>query len=273
MSTLDGQVGRSSANRMRPRRLALGTLVEQTRLPTVMFLVAIILAWWALSKRLGQYLLPSPERVLQGVLDLGASGELWVHVAATLYRVTLGFSLAVLIALLAGFLVAQVPFARMVVKDVTVILNSMSVFVWIVLALIWFGLSDTAPIFTTFMVALPVMLSNVIAGVESIDRKLLEMARVYKFSGFDRFRVVAVPSMAPYLVAGMKVALALALRISVIAEIFGVSSGIGYMMNFSRDTLRTDMVFAWALVLILVMVLIEKILLDPVDRRVNRWRY
>jgi NitT/TauT family transport system permease protein len=273
MTTLDGQVDRSSADRVRPRRLALGTLVEQTHLPTVMFLAAVILTWWALSQRLGQYLLPSPERVLEGVLALGASGELWVHVAATLYRVTLGFSFAVLIALLAGFLVAQVPFARMVVKDVTVILNSMSVFVWIVLALIWFGLSDTAPIFTTFMVTLPVMLSNVIAGVESIDRKLLEMARVYKFSGLDRFRIVAVPSMAPYLVAGMKVALSLALRISVIAEIFGVSTGIGYMMNFSRDTLRTDMVFAWALVLILVMVLIEKILLDSFDRRFNGWRH
>ena len=71
----------------------------------------------------------------------------------------------------------------------------------------------------------------------------------------------------------MKVAFALGLRISVIAEIFGVSSGIGYMMNFSRDTLRTDMVFAWALVLILVMVLIEKLLLDSADRLVNGWRY
>ena len=272
MSTLERHVGRSSSDRVRPRRLALGTLVEQSHLPTALFLAAVILAWWALSQRMGQYLLPSPDRVLQGLLALGTSGELWVHVNATLYRVTLGFSLAVLIALLAGFFVAQVAFARMVIKDVTVILNSMSVFVWIVLALIWFGLSDTAPIFTTLMVTLPVMLSNVIAGVESIDRKLLEMARVYKFSGFGRFRAVAVPSMAPYLVAGMKVSLALALRISVIAEIFGVSSGIGYMMNFSRDTLRTDMVFVWALVLILVMVLIEKIVLDPADRWVNRWR-
>lgn len=273
MNTVERQVGRLPARRPGLRRPALGTLVEQTHLPTALFLVAVILAWWSLSKRLGQYLLPSPERVLQSVFDLGASGELWEHVAATLYRVTIGFSLAVLVALLAGFLVAQVPFARMVVKDVTVILNSMSVFVWIVLALIWFGLSDTAPIFTTFMVTLPVMLSNVVAGIESIDRKLLEVARVYKFSALDRFRTVAVPSMAPYLVAGMKVALALALRISVIAEIFGVSSGIGYMMNFSRDTLRTDMVFAWALVLIVVMVLVEKLLLDPADRRVNGWRH
>lgn len=273
MTTLERQVGRSTADRLGPRRRGLGTLVERAHLPTVLFLAAVILAWGLLSQRLGPYLLPSPERVLQGVLTLGASGELWEHVAATLYRVTLGFSLAVLIALLAGFLVAQVPFARMVVKDVTVILNSMSVFVWIVLALIWFGLSDAAPIFTTFMVTLPIMLSNVIAGIESIDRKLLEMSRVYKFSGFDRFRTVAVPSMAPYLVAGMKVAFALGLRISVIAEIFGVSSGVGYMMNFSRDTLRTDMVFAWALVLILVMVLIEKLLLDSADRLVNGWRH
>jgi ABC-type nitrate/sulfonate/bicarbonate transport system permease component len=60
--------------------------------------------------------------------------------------------------------------------------------------------------------------------------------------------------------------------VSVIAEIFGVGTGIGYMMNFSRDTLRTDLVFVWATVLIAVMVLVEKTVFDPLSRQLLAWR-
>jgi NitT/TauT family transport system permease protein len=160
----------------------------------------------------------------------------------------------------------------MVIRDLTAILNSMSVFVWLVLALIWFGLSNSGPIFTTFMIVLPVMLSNVGEGIDGVDRKLLEMARAYRLSELDRFRHVTLPSVIPHLVAGMKVSFALGLRVSVVAELFGVSTGIGYMMNFSRDTLRTDLVFAWALVLVAVMVLVEQVIFEPLSRRARAWR-
>ncbi len=175
-------------------------------------------------------------------------------------------------SVLAGLLVARLPVARVVVRDLTAILNSTSVFVWLVLALIWFGLSNAGPIFTTFMIVLPVMLSNVAEGIDGVDRKLTEMARAYRLSELDRFRHVTLPSVIPYLVAGMKVSFALGLRVSVVAELFGVSTGIGYMMNFSRDTLRTDLVFAWALVLVAVMVLVEQLIFEPLARRANRWR-
>jgi NitT/TauT family transport system permease protein len=244
----------------------------RTRLPTLIVLLIGLVGWWLLSQRFGQYLFPSPDRVVSGLLNVAGSGELWVHVSATLYRIVLGFSAAVLASLVAGFLIAWIQWAKIVVKDITAVLNSTSVFVWIVLAMIWFGLTNAAPIFTTFMITLPVMLSNIIEGVESVDRKLLEMARVYKLSEFDRFLHIIVPSTIPYMVAGMKVGFALALRVSVVAEIFGVSTGIGYMMNYSRDTLRTDMVFVWALVLIAVMVIVEKTVFDMLSRRVNAWR-
>jgi NitT/TauT family transport system permease protein len=117
-----------------------------------------------------------------------------------------------------------------------------------------------------------VMLSTIIEGVENVDRKLLEMSRVYKFGDLDRFIHITVPSTIPYLVAGMKVGFALGLRVSVVSEIFGVTTGIGYMMNFSRDTLRTDMVFVWALVLIVVMVIVDKLLFESLSRRVSAWR-
>ena len=65
---------------------------------------------------------------------------------------------------------------------------------------------------------------------------------------------------------------ALGLKVSVVAEIFGVSSGIGYMMNFNRDTLRTDMVFVWALALIVIMLIVDKVLFEGLSRRVAAWR-
>ena len=81
-----------------------------------------------------------------------------------------------------------------------------------------------------------------------------------------------VPSTVPYLVAGMKVGFGLALKVSVVAEIFGVTSGIGYVMNYSREILATQMVFVWALVMILVMLAIDSLLFDPIARRLARWR-
>ena len=256
-----------------PRRtFDILALAERFHLPTVLVLLVGLAVWFMLSDRFGEYLFPSPGRVLTGLRTVITSGDLWTHVSSSLYRIGLGFALACLVSLLAGFLFARLRLARLVVRDLTAILNSTSVFVWIVLAMIWFGLTDRAPMFTTFMITLPVMLSNIIEGVENVDRKLLEMSRVYRFGEIDRFFHITLPSTLPYLIAGMRVGFALGLRVSVVAEIFGVTTGIGYMMNFSRDTLRTDMVFVWALVLIGVMVVADKLVFDTLSRRVSAWR-
>lgn len=247
-------------------------LVEALHLPTVLVLLVGLVIWGLMSDWYGAYLFPPPTRVLNGLAGIVSSGQLWLHVGSSLVRIGLGFVAAVAVSVLAGFLGARLPVARTVIRDLTAILNSMSVFVWIVLALIWFGLSNTGPIFTTFMIVLPVMLSNVGEGIDSVDRKLLEMAQAYRLGELDRFRHVTLPGVVPYLVAGMKVSFALGLRVSVVAELFGVSTGIGYMMNFSRDTLRTDLVFAWALVLVAVMVLVEQAVFEPLARRANAWR-
>src|SRR2546426_176721 len=103
-------------------------------------------------------------------------------------------------------------------------------------------------------------------------RRLLEMGDVYRLSGGEKFRAIVIPSTLPYLVAGMKVGFGLALKVSVVAEIFGVTSGIGYVMNYSREILATQMVFVWALVMVLVMTVTDKLVFDTVSRRLTRWR-
>ena len=81
-----------------------------------------------------------------------------------------------------------------------------------------------------------------------------------------------IPSTVPYLIAGMKIGFGLALKVSVVAEIFGVTTGIGYIMNYSREILATRMVFAWALVMIFIMMATDKLVFDAAARRLTRWR-
>ena len=234
--------------------------------------MVVIAVWSGLSWRYGAYVLPSPWSVVTGFGEVLRTGDIWKHTLASLYRIVVGFGAAVSVALLFGLASFVSPLARGAVRDVLAVLNATSVFVWIVISIIWFGLSNWAPIFTTFMVTLPVVASNLVEGVENVDRRLLEMGDVYRLSGGEKFRAIVVPSTLPYLVAGMKVGFGLALKVSVVAEIFGVTSGIGYVMNYSREILATQMVFVWALVMILVMMLTDALVFDVVSRRLGRWR-
>jgi len=249
-----------------------GNWAARLHLPTLAVVLVLGAGWSLLSRRYGAYVLPSPAAVVAGLWAVLASGEVWVHTGASLYRIAVGFGAAVLVAMLTGLAAFLSGAARGVARDFLAILNSTSVFVWIVISLIWFGLSNWAPIFTTFMITLPVVASNIVEGVESVDRRLLEMGDAYRLGGREKFRAIVVPSTLPFLVAGMKVGFGLALKVSVVAEIFGVTTGIGYIMNVSREILATQMVFAWALVMILVMMATDKLVFDAVSRRFLRWR-
>jgi len=250
----------------------IGRWAARLHLPTLAVAVVIVAGWFLLSWRYGAFILHSPLSVLHGLVEIVRSGEVWKHTGASLARIAVGFGGAVVVAAGMGLLAFLSRTARVVVHDMLAVLNATSVFVWIVLSIIWFGLSSWGPIFTTFMITSPVVASNLVEGIEGVDRRLLEMGDVYRLSGQQKFAAIVVPSIVPYLVAGMKVGFGLALKVSVMAEIFGVTTGIGYIMNYSREILATQMVFVWALVMILVMMLTDKVLFDTVTRRLTRWR-
>ena len=249
-----------------------GEWAARLHLPTLVVALVVVVVWALLSWRYGAYVLPSPRSVLIGLVEILRTGEIWKHTAASLYRIAVGFGAAVVVSVLLALAAFVSKLARGVVHDVLAVLNSTSVFVWIVISIIWFGLSNWAPIFTTFMITLPVVASNIVEGVENVDRRLLEMGEVYRLSGGQKFTAIVIPSTLPYLVAGMKVGFGLALKVSVVAEIFGVTSGIGYIMNYSREILATPMVFAWAVVMIVIMMLTDTLVFGTISRRLMRWR-
>lgn len=248
-------------------------LIEKFHIPTFIVVVIIIILWGLASLKFGKYLLPTPSSVLSGFIGVISTGIIWKHVFSTLFRVLLGFVFAVIISLILVLLAYKWKNAKIIIKDFNSILNSFSVFVWIVLALIWFGITDAAAIFTTLMITLPILLSNLLEGLEHIDKRFLEVGSIYKFSKFDEFKNIILPSLFPSFIGGMRAGFGLGLKISVVAEMFGVTTGIGYILNYSREILATDMVFVWAIILILIMILIDKLIFETLTKKVKKWQY
>lgn len=251
---------------------ASASLVERLHLPTMLLALVVIASWELLSRQLSPFVLPSPVTVAQRLAQVMTTADVWINVWATIWRISLGFGIALVVAVAVAFLASRWRATRQLIGDVTTVLNSVSVFVWMVLAVVWFGLSNAGPVFTTAMIVLPIQLANVMEGVLSVDRKLLQMGRVYRFTPGQAFVHITAPATIPYLVAGMKVGYGIALKVSVVAELFGVASGVGYQMNLARERLATADVFVWAIVLVLVMILVDKGLFGMLSRRVEGWR-
>src|ERR1041384_5470333 len=110
---------------------------DRLHLPTLAAGVVIVAIWSAISARYGAYVLPSPLLVLAGLVEILRTGEVWTHTGASLARIVIGFGGAVALSLLLALAAFVSRTARGVVHDVLAILNATSVFVWIVIAIIW----------------------------------------------------------------------------------------------------------------------------------------
>ncbi len=239
---------------------------------TTGFLV-VFLVWLILARKTSSFILPGPGEVLQALNRLFYSGELAGNLIVTIKRTITGYGLA----LLAGFIIALLMNINRTVKRVfrpliTVIQTTPPV-VWIVLAVIWFGVAeDFTPVFMIFVVTFPVVFINVFVGLQDINQELIEMARVYSWGKRQIIRHIYLPSLVPHLVSGVSIGFSFAWKSTVFAEFIGSSSGIGYALSVANNNLETSVLFAWALVLIILMLIVEYLLIKPLQSKATGWK-
>lgn len=199
-------------------------------------------------------------------------GKILYNTGLTLARSTLGFLLGFGAALLLGLLYTLHPVLREAIRALNTVLQSISVLIWIVVLVMVFGvLSPLPPVLVASLVALPIVLAAVVAGLDSSSRKLAELATMLGANKLQYYRDFLLPSLAPSLAGATRSALGAALRISVVAEAFGSSGGIGYMIANYYNLAEPRGVFAWGTILVVVMILLDKLLLEPLEKRAARW--
>jgi len=199
-------------------------------------------------------------------------GTILYNTGLTLLRSTLGFLIGFAAAIILGLVYTLNPVLREAVRALNTVLQSISVLIWIVVLVMVFGvLSPLPPVLVAALVSLPIVLAAVVAGLDTSSRKLAELATMLGASRLQYYRDFLLPSLAPSLAGATRSALGAALRISVVAEAFGSSGGIGYMIANYYNLAEPRGVFAWGVILVTVMILLDKLLLEPLEKRAARW--
>lgn len=210
--------------------------------------------------------LVGPVEVFQSLASQIATSEFWKTIAFTFGKITLGFLCAFLTAVAAGSAAAKFSLIRELLEPVIVLMKSVPVASFVILALIWVG-SKNLSVFISFLVVFPIVYINTIAGLKNADAGLLEMAAVFHMTARRKIRYIYWPALLPYLTSSINVALGMGFKSGIAAEVIGVPShSIGEKLYMAKIYLSTADLFAWTFVIIVISGLFEKFVLFLLKR-------
>ncbi len=235
--------------------------------------VGVFFACWQIGAEIaGPRNLPAPIDVLRRLAQEALSGALFFHLGVTLLRVGAAFVLAMAIGAVIGFVMGRHRVADRLGDPWLVLLLNLPALVIIVLAYIWVGLNEVAAIGAVALNKIPNAIVILREGARALDPQLDEMAGVFRFPFATRLRHVLAPQLAPYFAAAARSGLSLVWKIVLVVELIGRSNGVGFKINVAFQLFDMTLLLAYALPFVGVMLAIEVFLVQPLERKVSRWR-
>lgn len=235
--------------------------------------LALLLVIWSLgSLYAGEQMLPAPTTVARTIVAEAQSGMLFLHLGATLGRVLLAFTLAMVVGTAIGLVMGRVPLADRLADPWLIVLLNLPALVIIVLAYIWGGLTETAAIAAVAINKLPNAIVTVREGARALDPQLDEMAHVFAVPRWKAFQHVVLPQLAPFIAAAARSGLSLVWKIVLVVELLGRPNGVGFEIGIAFQLFDVTRILAYALAFVGVVLAIETFLVQPLERRISRWR-
>ncbi len=217
-------------------------------------------------------LLPGPMAVAGVIVRQTATGELPYNLAITLARVAASFVVAMAIGTVIGVVMGRSRLVDRLFDFWIVIFLNMPALVVIILAYVWMGLVEAAVIVAVAINKIPNVAVTVREGARALDRDYEEMAQSFALGRRARLFHVVLPQLYPFIAASARTGLALIWKIVLVAELLGQSNGVGFQLNLYFQLFDIAGILAYAFSFILVIQAVEVFVLQPVERRVNRWR-
>ncbi len=238
----------------------------------VLSLVGLLALWQIAANLASNRLLPGPDVVLVVLAQAVASGELLFHLGITLWRVVASFALAMLIGVAIGILLGRKQGLDRYMDSWLVLFLNIPALVTIILAYVWFGLIEAAAIAAVAVNKIPNVAVTLREGARALDKDLLEMARAYRLDRVRTLRHVVLPQLTPYVMAAARSGLALIWKIVLVVELLGRSDGVGFQLQLFFQLFDVPSILAYTLAFVVVVQAIELAILQPLERRANRWR-
>ena len=220
-----------------------------------------ILLWQLLSMFVGKELLvPSPLSVFAALWSTMGTVLFWRTVSLSVLRIIAGYAAGVTAGVILAVLTSAFRPLNVFLSPAQHIIKATPIASFIILALVWISGSGI-PSFITFLMVLPIVWGNVSKGISETDKRLLEMALVYRFGRVKTIRTVYFHSTMPYFAAAAATSMGLAWKAGIAAEVLSLPGiAIGTRINDSKIYLEMPQLFAWSLVVIVISMLLEKLI-------------
>jgi NitT/TauT family transport system permease protein len=241
-------------------------------LPGLLTAIGFLVLWKAVSLVFLPTFLPSPVELLSNIAKIFSKPSAYLVVGKTLERVFIGLILSMLIGSSIGLVMGLRRSVGSFFDSWIMVLLTFPAISWAFLSVLWFGLSDVAPIFTVVLIVFPYVTMNVWEGTKALDKELTDMATVFRAKRFLLLRKVMIPQLMPYIFSSLRISFALSWKIALVSEAFGAGSGVGKELTYWFQSTRADMMLAWGASFMVLMVLIDIFLLRPWEKRVFSWR-
>lgn len=244
------------------------SITKETR--KLIILIFWVLIWELCSLFINEpMLLPSPIEVLKVLILLIGKPYFWKSIFSSVFRVISGLILSIGIGVLAGVFSGINKFIEELLEPLIICIKSTPIMSIIILALVWFK-SSYVSIFTTILICFPIIYTNVLQGIKSIDIQLVQMANVYKVKTKYIIKDIYLPSISPYVISGILMCLGLGWKVSVTSEVLSTPKySIGLNLLNTKSTLETAELFAWTIVVVLLSFIFEFIFKIYIKKKNN----
>jgi sulfonate transport system permease protein len=236
-------------------------------------LPVLLLAVWELSGRLGWVrptLLPPPSDIFRTFLRLLLSGELFHHLGISIWRVLQGYLAGAAAGIFIGVLCGLYRKADTALALMLGLLRPIPVIAWVPVFILWMGIDEASKITVIAVGSFWPVLINVVDGIRNVDGKYLEVARILEKSKYQVLTKVVFPSALPSIFTGLRVGIGIAWMCVVGAELIAASSGIGYLIMYSRELLQSDVMYVGVFSIGVTGFLIDRLLL-LLEKSLLKW--
>lgn len=229
-------------------------------------IVAWLIIWHIVSLLIGHsFILVSPWQVLVRGFELVQTSDFWLSVLNSTAKIAIGYIMAVAIGILFAGLASKYQRFREFISPLVLTIKTVPVVSFIILVLILLP-SKSLSILISFLIAMPIVYTNVLEGISNTNREMLEIADVFDIRGMKRIRHIYLPDVYPHLRSAAMTACGMAWKAGAAAEVIGVPQGsIGEKLQRAKVYLETPDLFAWTIVIVVMSLLMEKLFIRIMD--------
>lgn len=257
------------ARELRPFRRALAAVGSNTgaRITSYVVFVAIWQLLGALYDRV-----PGPVEVIRFLVEEVGRGGVGSNFLVTAERFFAGVGLGFVAGVALGLIVGMWPLARALLKDTMMVGLAIPAIIWALLTALWFGFAWKAPVLTVALTALPYVAVNVTQGVQAVPRDLIRMSKAFGVSLQRRVRELVLPFVMDYVFTGLRFGIIVGWNGVLLSEWFASTEGVGWRTRYWYDANNFDGFVAWIVLFVGFIVIFDRMVLAPIQRRVFRWR-